>query len=104
MASKSSPSSKTKTTETAPSEAGADMAAATEGDGSGHTLEVKGRVCEFPPKVPPGIAAALQMERLDLFYKILSGGNEELLEHLIVFADEDDLKAIGALYGVTLGE
>lgn len=66
------------------------------------SMEVGGQTVRFPAKLPPGMAAAVQMQRLDLVYKILSGGDEKLLDHLIVHLSEDDFDEVAKLYGLTV--
>lgn len=75
-------------------------AAENEANGVPPSMEVGGRTVSFPAKLPPGIAAAVQMGRADLMYKILAAGDEELLEHLIVHLQEEDFDEIAGLYGL----
>jgi hypothetical protein len=79
-------------------------AAENEAAGVGPSMEVGGKTVQFPAKLPPGIAAAAQMERADIMYKILAGGDDELLEHLLIYLQEEDFDRIAQLYGVSMGE
>ena len=73
-------------------------------NGRGPVVEIAGKPIEFPAQLPPGIAAAAQMQRLDVVYTILSGGDEDTLAWLLEHLYEDDLERIFEAYGVKPGD
>ena len=79
-------------------------AAEAEAAGTGPVVDIDGRMVAFPAKIPIGIAAAAQMQRLDVIYRILSSGDEDTLVWLLEHMDEDDFTRVIEAYGVTVGE
>lgn len=73
-------------------------------ESSPKTMQIGDRTVQFPAELPPGVAAAAQMERVDLIYRILAQGDDDLLEHLILHMSEADFQAVGELYGVSIPE
>ncbi len=79
-------------------------AAVSEAASEAKVLTIAGRECKFPAKLPLGIAAALQMQKVGWVYQILADGDEKLLEHLVFHMTEDDIERLAPLYGVTAPE
>ena len=79
-------------------------AAEAEAAGTGPVVDIDGRAIRFPVKMPPGVAAAAQMGRLDVVYRILASGDEDTLVWLLEHLFEEDLERIFEAYGITSGE
>jgi hypothetical protein len=88
-------------------------AAVNESNGESPSMEVAGRVVLFPAKLPLGLAAAVQMQRADVVYRILANGasfaepvdedaDDEVLVHLMMHLSEEDFDRVAALYGTTV--
>jgi len=72
--------------------------------GKGPVLTIGGRKVEFAARPPLGIAPAAQMQRVDLIFRLLARGDEDLLEHLILHMSEQDLEDLFTEWGVAMGE
>lgn len=80
-------------------------AALAEEAGVAPTVTIGGKTITLPTTVPIGIAPAAQMGRMDLVFRLLSGGDEEILEHLIMhIATADDLNMVFGAWGLDSGE
>lgn len=76
-------------------------AATNEAEGKTPSMDIGGKTITFPAQLPPGIAAAVQMGRADVVYRILAGDDEDTLTHLMIHMTEEDFDQVAGLYGLT---